>query len=138
LAEEIARVIAGHGGAALLLDYGYAEIGFGETLQAVAGHRFAQILTDPGAQDLSAHIDFAALTEAARHGGATVFGPRPQGEFLTALGIGARTKQLMQANRAEAEAIASAVARLTAPAQMGTLFQAMAFLPPSAPPPPGF
>ncbi len=138
LAEEIGRVIAGHGGAALLLDYGYADIGFGETLQAVGGHRFAQVLAEPGTRDLSAHVDFTALAEAARHGGAEVFGPRPQGEFLTALGIGARARQLIQANRAEAGTIASAVERLTVPAQMGTLFQAMAFLPPSAPPPPGF
>jgi NADH dehydrogenase [ubiquinone] 1 alpha subcomplex assembly factor 7 len=138
LAEEIARVIAGHGGAALFLDYGYAEIGFGETLQAVGGHRFAQLLADPGTQDLSAHVDFTALAEAARHGGAEIFGPRPQGAFLTALGIDARARQLIQANRAEAGTIASAVERLTAPAKMGTLFQAMALSPPSAPPPPGF
>src|SRR5262249_55583765 len=40
LAEEIARGIAAHGGGALILDYGYSEIGFGETLQAVGAHRF--------------------------------------------------------------------------------------------------
>ena len=138
LAEESARVIAGHGGAALLLDYGYAEIGFGETLQAVGGHRFAQVLAEPGARDLSAHVDFTALAEAARHGGAQVFGPRPQGTFLNGLGIRARARQLIEANPAEAQGVSDAVERLTAPAQMGALFQAMAFLPQSAPPPPGF
>ena len=138
LAEEIARVIAGHGGAALLLDYGYAGIGFGETLQAVGGHRFAEVLADPGGLDLSAHVDFAALTDAARHGGAQIFGPRPQGEFLDQLGIGARARRLIEANPAEAENVSAAVARLTAPTQMGTLFQAMALLPSAAPPPPGF
>jgi NADH dehydrogenase [ubiquinone] 1 alpha subcomplex assembly factor 7 len=138
LIEEIARVIAAHGGAALLLDYGYREIGFGETLQAVGGHRFAEILAAPGTLDLSAHVDFTALSEAARHGGATVIGPRPQGEFLTALGINARARRLGDANPAEAGGIAAAIARLTEPAQMGTLFQAMALMPASAPPPPGF
>jgi SAM-dependent MidA family methyltransferase len=121
-----------------LLDYGYAGLGFGETLQAVSGHRFAEILADPGTVDLSAHVDFTALAEAVRHGGAQVFGPRPQGEFLDRLGIGARARQLIQANPAEAENVSAAVARLTAPAQMGTLFQAMALLPSGAPPPPGF
>ncbi len=138
LMEEISRVIATHGGAALLVDYGYATIGFGETLQAVRDHRAAPILSDPGASDLSAHLDFTALTEAARQGGAQIYGPRPQGEFLDALGIGARARQLAQANPSEAGSLASAVARLTAPDQMGNLFQAMALLPSSAPPPPGF
>jgi NADH dehydrogenase [ubiquinone] 1 alpha subcomplex assembly factor 7 len=138
LMEEISRVIAVHGGAALLVDYGYADTGFGETLQAVRDHRFVPILPDPGASDLSAHVDFTALAHAARHGGAQVFGPKPQGEFLDALGIGARTRRLAQANPSEAENLASAVARLTMPDQMGNLFQAMALLPSSAPRPPGF
>jgi NADH dehydrogenase [ubiquinone] 1 alpha subcomplex assembly factor 7 len=138
LMEEIGRVIATHGGAALLVDYGYATTGFGETLQAVRNHRFVTILSDPGTSDLSAHIDFTALAEAARHGGAQIYGPRPQGEFLDALGIGARARRLVQSNPSEIENLTKAVARLTAPDQMGNLFQAMALLPSSAPPPPGF
>ena len=138
LTEEISRIIAAHGGAALLIDYGYADAGFGETLQAVRDHRFAPILADPGASDLSAHVDFAALTEAARHGGAQIFGPRPQGGFLEGLGIHVRARRLVQAHPSEAENLSKAVARLTAPDQMGNLFRAMALMPPSAPPPPGF
>jgi NADH dehydrogenase [ubiquinone] 1 alpha subcomplex assembly factor 7 len=138
LTEEISRVIATHGGAALLIDYGYADVGFGETLQAVQGHRFAPILSEPGTSDLSAHVDFTALSEAARHGGGQVFGPRRQGDFLDGLGIGVRARRLIQSHPAEAESLAKAVTRLTAPDQMGNLFQAMAVLPPSAPPPPGF
>jgi NADH dehydrogenase [ubiquinone] 1 alpha subcomplex assembly factor 7 len=138
LIEEIARVIAAHGGAALILDYGYSEIGFGETLQAVRGHRFVGPLDEPGHDDLSAHVDFIALREAAHHGGATSFGPLPQGQFLERLGIGARAKALIAANPSQAEDITSALQRLTAPEQMGKLFQAMALLPPSQSPPPGF
>jgi len=138
LTEEISRVIATHGGAALLIDYGYADVGFGETLQAVQGHRFAPILSDPGTSDLSAHVDFTALSQAARHGGGQVFGPRRQGDFLDGLGIGVRARRLIQSHPSEAESLAKAVTRLTAPDQMGNLFQAMAVLPPSAPPPPGF
>ncbi|MBS0281259.1 MAG: SAM-dependent methyltransferase [Proteobacteria bacterium] len=138
LTEEISRIIAANGGAALLIDYGYADAGFGETLQAVRDHRFAPILADPGASDLSAHVDFAALAEAARHGGAQIFGPRPQGEFLEGLGIHVRARRLVQAHPSEAENLTKAVARLTAPDQMGNLFRAMALMPPSAPSPPGF
>jgi SAM-dependent MidA family methyltransferase len=138
LAEEIARLIADHGGAALLLDYGYGEIGFGETLQAVGRHRFAGLLEEPGTKDLSAHVDFAALAEAARHGGAAVYGPRPQGALLEALGIGARARRLADANPAEAATVDAALHRLTAPDEMGTLFQGLALMPPSAARPPGF
>lgn len=138
LSEEIGRSLVSHGGAALFLDYGYAELGFGETLQAVRAHRSARPLDEPGRSDLSAHVDFTALADAARHGGAESFGPLPQGQFLQGLGIEARAKTLAGANPAEADQVMVAFRRLTAPEQMGNLFQAMALLPPSAPPPPGF
>ncbi|HKD46999.1 MAG TPA: SAM-dependent methyltransferase, partial [Rhizomicrobium sp.] len=138
LGEEIGRGIASYGGAALFLDYGYADTGFGETFQAVGAHRFTHPLDEPGRRDLSAHVDFTALAGAARHGGAEIFGPVPQGEFLERLGIAARARTLAKANPAEADAVTTALQRLTAPQQMGKLFQAMALLPPSATPPPGF
>ena len=75
LAENIARIIAAKGGAALILDYGYGEAaGFSETLQAVSGHRFADALAEPGEDDISAHVDFAALAQAGKRGGASVRG----------------------------------------------------------------
>jgi NADH dehydrogenase [ubiquinone] 1 alpha subcomplex assembly factor 7 len=139
LTETIARVIAEKGGAALVMDYGYGEeLGFGETLQAVGGHTFTDVLADPGENDLSAHVDFVALSEAARHGGAAVYGPRDQGAFLAELGITARAEQLIKANPASAQNLLQAVSRLIAPEQMGNLFKALAILPRSAARPPGF
>jgi len=139
LAEAIARVVGEKGGGALLMDYGYgAEPGYGETLQAVGGHQFADVLADPGENDLSAHVDFAALGDAARHGGAAIYGPRGQGEFLADLGITGRAEQLMKSNPDSAKALFAAVERLIGPAQMGDLFKALAFLPRSAAKPPGF
>ncbi len=139
VAQEIGRILAAKGGAALILDYGYGEdAGFGETLQAVGGHQFTDVLAEPGESDLSAHVDFIALTEAARHGGAAVYGPRGQGDFLADLGLTARAEQLMKSNPAAAPSLFAAVERLIDPAQMGTLFKALAVLPPGAPKPPGF
>jgi len=138
LAEEIGSAIARQGGAALIVDYGYAEPGFGETLQAVGRHTFKGLLEAPGEIDLSAHVDFARVAAAAARGGGTTFGPIGQGQFLKALGIDARAEKLASLNRAEAPKIFEAVDRLTADAQMGTLFKALAILPPTAPPPPGF
>ena len=42
-----ARVVT-HGGAALLIDYGYAAPAHGETLQAVRSHEYAGLLEAPG------------------------------------------------------------------------------------------
>jgi SAM-dependent MidA family methyltransferase len=138
LSEELARVIARQGGAALVVDYGYAGGALGETLQAVRDHRFAGMLDEPGETDLSAHVDFLGLAEAAKRGGAKAFGPVAQGALLESLGIGPRGEQLQRANPGAAPAIADAIHRLVDPDKMGTLFKALAILPPNAPPPSGF
>ncbi len=136
LAQSLARAIAAKGGAALIVDYGYAGHGFGETLQAVGDHRFADTLSAPGEVDLSAHVDFGALARAA--GGAAAFGPIGQGELLEGLGILERMSKLETRLDRGSSLIRSAVDRLINPDQMGTLFKALAILPVSAPKPPGF
>jgi len=138
LAEELASHIAQQGGAALIVDYGYADGGFGETLQAISRHKPAPILDAPGTADLSAHVDFAALAEAVTRGGAQSFGPIGQGALLEALGLSRRAEMLAQKNPAQAEVIHAAHHRLTAADEMGALFKALAILPPTAPQPPGF
>ncbi len=131
LAEDIARIVANKGGAALIIDYGYGEAaGFSETLQAVSGHRFADALAAPGEDDISAHVDFAALAQAGKRGGSSVFGPITQGMFLANIGIAERAEQLMQTNPASARDLLTATERLIGNDQMGTLFKALAFVPP--------
>jgi SAM-dependent MidA family methyltransferase len=138
LAEEIAAHIAQKGGAALIVDYGHAGTGFGETLQAIARHKAAPLLDAPGTADLSAHVDFAAIAQAAERGGAKAYGPMDQGTFLESLGLAQRAQQLAKKNPAQAQTVDAAYRRLTAADQMGKLFKALAILPPAAPAPPGF
>ena len=138
LTEAIARHIAAHGGAALLIDYGYDLSGHGETLQAVRGHAFTTLLGEPGEADLSAHVDFTALGDAGRRGGAGVHGPIGQGALLIAMGIAGRAQNLAARNPAAAPDLTAALARLTEPAAMGTLFKALALLPGAAATAPGF
>lgn len=128
--------VAAQGGAALLVDYG-AWDGSGDTLQALRGHVPVDPLADPGEADLTAHVRFRPLAEAARP--AVAFGPTGQGAFLERLGITARANALARGRApAAVEAIAAAHRRLTHPEEMGSLFQVMALLPVGAPPPPGF
>jgi NADH dehydrogenase [ubiquinone] 1 alpha subcomplex assembly factor 7 len=132
LAEAIAGIVAAKGGAALILDYGYAEAsGFSETLQAVSGHRFADTLDEPGEDDVSAHVDFAALAQAGGRGGANVTGPVTQGMFLANIGIVERAEQLMKANPDNSRDLLTATERLIGNDQMGTLFKVLAFVPPA-------
>lgn len=139
LAQDIAGRLKARGGAALLIDYGSSRPTLGDSLQAVAGHRRVEILADPGDADLSAHVDFAALAAAATAGGARAYGPVTQADFLRELGIELRRDALIGAADATAAAIiAAGVERLIAPAQMGTLFKALALCDPQSPPPAGF
>ncbi len=126
VADAIARRVAQTGGAALLIDYGHIKPGFGDTLQALLKHAYADPLEDPGGRDITAHVDFGTLgTVAAQH--ARVLGPAMQGDFLNAMGIGLRAQKLCEAAApAQRENIMSALARLTAPEQMGRLFKVMA------------
>jgi SAM-dependent MidA family methyltransferase len=134
--EQIAHVIASKGGAALVVDYGYgADAGFGETLQALAGHKFADLLENPGEADLSAHVDFAALARAAEGAGAAAYGPVEQGAFLCSLGIAERAERL---SRNHLQSMKPALDRLIMSDAMGTLFKALAIMPKNAPVPPGF
>lgn len=124
-AEDVAYRLARQGGAALMIDYGRAEPGCGDTLQALARHQKTDPLAAPGAADLTAHVDFPALLAAARAGGAAA-ALLTQGDFLRRLGIEARAAALAKASPARAQAIARQVERLTGADQMGELFKAVA------------
>ena len=141
VAAGIARRVAGHGGAALALDYGHRESAPGETLQAVGRHGFVDPLATPGEVDLTAQVDFVALARTAEGAGARVHGPLPQGEFLRRLGIEARAAALRAtATAAQAADIDAALARLTGGGReaMGELFKAIAFTDPRLGALPGF
>jgi SAM-dependent MidA family methyltransferase len=135
----LAHRIARDGGAALIIDYGHAATAFGDTLQAVRGHQYADPLRHPGDADLTAQVDFAALAHTARRVGARALGPVAQGEFLRRLGIAERAARLKQnATPQQAADIDAALARLTAPEQMGELFKVLAIADPKLGALPGF
>jgi SAM-dependent MidA family methyltransferase len=138
-ATTIATRLTHQGGAALLLDYGYAMPAFGDTLQAVRAHQTGlDPLAAPGSRDLTAHVNFHAVAQAARAAGAATFGPLPQGLFLQRLGLMTRAAMLAQSRPRLAGEILSGAERLVAVEGMGRLFKALAFCDPRLGPPPGF
>ncbi len=139
IAGDIAARIARFGGAALAIDYGHRRSAPGDTLQAVRGHAYAEVLDAPGEADLTHHVDFEALIRAAAKAGAVPFGPIPQMVFLSRLGLAARAEALLaRATPEQAETIRAAAHRLVHPREMGEIFKALALIHPALPVPPGF
>ncbi|AJA07844.1 hypothetical protein SKP52_04585 [Sphingopyxis fribergensis] len=136
--QRCAFRLARQGGAMLVIDYGYAGPAAGDTLQAVKAHRFADPFADPGEVDLTAHVDFTALADAARSAGVKIAGPCAQGAWLRALGIDARFKSLADATPERADELASQRDRLVEPRAMGDLFKVMAATAPGWPRPEAF
>jgi NADH dehydrogenase [ubiquinone] 1 alpha subcomplex assembly factor 7 len=138
-AMEVGRRVADGRGAALVIDYGHIESGIGETFQSVGQHAYADPLTEPGMLDLTAHVDFQALSRAVEAMGAKGFGPIDQAQFLRRLGIEQRATSLKAKSGRDGD-IDQAVARLIGRERtaMGELFKVAAFLHPSVGAPAGF
>ena len=88
---EIAARIAARGGVALVIDYGHWR-SLGDTFQAVRAQAYCDPFAAPGEADLTAHVAFEPLAEAARAAGAQASAMTPQGVLLERLGITARAR----------------------------------------------
>ncbi len=137
--KAVAKRVTAAPGAALFLDYGYSDHAQGDTFQALRNHKYANPLTDPGQQDLTVHVNFAGVRDAASDAGARVWGPLEQGAFLERLGIAARAATLLaSASKEQAADIGSARHRLVDADAMGRLFKVIALTHPDSPAPPAF
>lgn len=132
---QIASTIGAKGGAFLAIDYGYVRPEMmdvhaaGDTLQAVREHQYHDVLRQPGAADLTAHVDFSTLRQVAMENG-RVASPHPetQGMFLKRMGAQLRIQQLLAHSRddTQRQMVARGYERLTSPKEMGELFQVLA------------
>ncbi len=125
-AERLATLLRDRPAATLVVDYGHARPGPGETLQAIMKHEKVDVFHRPGEADLTAHVDFDALGAALRRGGLRVAGVMPQGVFLMALGLRQRLQWLMnEADHDAGERLLAGAKRLVEPEQMGEMFKAL-------------
>ncbi|HEY5762619.1 MAG TPA: SAM-dependent methyltransferase [Rhodocyclaceae bacterium] len=126
LGERIER------GALLLLDYGFPEHEYyhpqrdGGTLMCHHRHRAH---TDPlihvGQQDITAHVDFSAIADAAHEAGLAIAGYTAQAPFLMNCGI-LDALATVDASSLDGIRARSAVQKLLSPAEMGELFKVIA------------
>ncbi|HTQ77092.1 MAG TPA: SAM-dependent methyltransferase [Burkholderiales bacterium] len=120
-------------GALLAIDYGFPAREFfhpQRSMGTLACHYRHRAHGDPfwlpGLQDITAHVDFSALADAAAEAGLEVLGFAGQARFLVNCGI---TELLAAENPGDAARYlpaAGAVQKLLSPAEMGELFKVLA------------
>ncbi len=121
-------------GAMLVTDYGLPRAQFyhpsrdGGTLCGFHRHRRTEdVLSMPGAQDLTAWVDYSALADAARDAGLEVGGFATQAHYLLSVGIERELAQLVEgADERRSIAERQAAATLLLPGEMGERFKVMA------------
>ncbi|MBH5329267.1 SAM-dependent methyltransferase [Eikenella sp. S3360] len=121
-------------GALLFLDYGFDAAQYYHPQRSggtLIGHYRHHTVHNPfervGLTDLTCHVNFTALTEAAVQSGLDLIGYATQAAFLLNLGL---TERLAAQGSPESEAYiraAAACQTLLAPQEMGELFKAIAF-----------
>ena len=131
-------------GVILVLDYGYPRAEYyhpqrsAGTLRCYLGHRAHEDpLAHPGVQDVSVHVDFTAIAEAAHAAGLAVAGFTTQADFLIASGLLDLIAGL-EPGTVEYLSAAQAVKTLTLPAEMGEAVKVLALAKGGAPALPGF
>ncbi|MBF0470711.1 MAG: SAM-dependent methyltransferase [Gammaproteobacteria bacterium] len=115
----------------LIIDYGFPQAEFyhpqrsSGTMMCHYQHRaHSDPFFYPGLQDITAHVDFTAVADAALEVGMEVRGFTPQGQFL----LGAGIVEHLSASLSPQQQMAQnhALKLLTLPAEMGELFKVMA------------
>ena len=126
--ERIANHVSSNTGAAILIDYGHAKSGFGDTFQAITKHQFTDPLAAPGDADLTSHVDFDPLSKVAIQSNCIPMNVMTQGDFLLKLGLLERAGALGASKSTEEQhRITREAERLALPHEMGDLFKVFAF-----------
>jgi SAM-dependent MidA family methyltransferase len=81
----------------------------------------------PGLQDITAHVDFTAIAEAAREAGLDLVGFASQAQFLIGCGIVDLVAACGEPGTADYVRATSGLQKLLSPAEMGELFKAIGF-----------
>jgi SAM-dependent MidA family methyltransferase len=81
----------------------------------------------PGLQDITSHVDFSAIAEAATGAGLELLGYVSQAHFLINCGITEILARIPAENTGDFLPMANQLQKLVSPAEMGELFKVIAF-----------
>ncbi|HJV50766.1 MAG TPA: SAM-dependent methyltransferase [Noviherbaspirillum sp.] len=123
---------AGHGSAAILIDYGFPAREYyldqraqGTLMCHYRHHAHPDPFYLPGLQDITAHVDFTAMARAAIDAGLDLLGYTSQAAFLLDAGIGDLLLRTSPEDLLRYLPQANAVQKLISPAEMGELFKVL-------------
>jgi SAM-dependent MidA family methyltransferase len=119
-------------GVALFIDYGFGRAEFyhpqrrqGTLMCHYRQHAHTDPFFLPGLQDITAHVDFTAIAEAAVDAGGRLAGYTTQAHFLLDAGIAGLLGRTPADQPGRYLPQAAAAQRLLSPAEMGELFKVM-------------
>ena len=120
-------------GVAFFVDYGFPQKEYyhpqrreGTLMCHYRQHAHADPFFLPGLQDITSHVDFTAVAEAARSVGLELAGYTSQAQFLVNCGITEVMSRTPAEERGKFLPLANQANRLMSPAEMGELFKAIA------------
>jgi SAM-dependent MidA family methyltransferase len=121
-------------GVVLMMDYGFPRREFyhPQRAQGTLMCHYRHLAHDdplryPGLQDITAHVDFTAVAEAAVAQGAALLGYAGQAQFLINCGITDFLAQVLPEGGAAYLPLAAQAQKLLSPAEMGELFKVIAY-----------
>ena len=119
-------------GALCFIDYGFPKREYyvpDRSTGTLACHYQHRVHFDPlklaGLQDITAHVDFTAMAEAAVDAGASVICYASQAQFLLHAGLLQRFENTVFASDVERVKALGAVQKLLSPSEMGELFKVL-------------
>ena len=133
-AEALVATLAARltNGVLCFIDYGFPRREYylpDRSTGTLACHYQQRVHFDPltlvGLQDITAHVDFTAMAEAAVDAGASVISYSTQAQFLLHAGLLKRIESYEFANEAQRATAFGAVQKLLSPAEMGELFKVL-------------
>ncbi len=121
-------------GAIVLIDYGFgyneyyhSQRNRGTLMCHYRHHAHDDPFYFPGLQDITSHVDFSAIAEAATGAGLELLGYASQAHFLINCGITEILARIPAENTGDFLPIANQLQKLVSPAEMGELFKVIAF-----------
>ena len=122
--NKINKKISKLGGCILMIDYGYLKPNNQNTLQSVMKHKRNSLLHNLGKADITAHVNFALLSEFFKKDGLKVKNVITQKEFLEKMGIIQRAKIISKKMKfSEQSDLYVRLNRLLGSSYMGNLFK---------------
>lgn len=132
-------------GAAIIIDYGFPRHEYyhpqraqGTLMCHFRHHTHAEPLVYAGLQDITAHVDFTAIADAALGAGLDVLGYTSQARFLINTGFVNQLAQTTKTNALDQARLMASAQTLLSEAEMGELFKVMVLGRDISPPLSGF